>query len=175
MSLRTVMQRLTERPPRNVGGGDLVTRFLAIAGLALMAGMVAPQAKISFPLVKITLLTAAELGLMSLMLGLFLRTKTYFVGLQLFCASLAMLYLANRNFPLAAVTVGLLFVAVGMLSVVTRRSRLNAVLEINSLRVPLEEADDAAAAQELLDVESGGKKTPPHGPPLKAAAQGGAR
>ena len=138
MSVETAMQRLMAPPPRNVGGGDLATRVVATAVLIVLVAMVAPQAHVPYVALKLSLLVAAELGLVSLMLGLFLRTKTYFAGIQLFLASLAMLWIAPRQ-PWVAIAVGLALVVIGIGAAMTRRSRLNAFLEINSLKVPLEE------------------------------------
>lgn len=166
MSTGSVMQRIFAPPPRNVGGGDMVTRMLAILALLLLAGMIAPQAKIPYPLLKISMLVAAELGLVSLMLGLFLRSKTYFAGVQLFAASLLMLWLTGQQFPYLGILVAVLFIGIGLISVVTRSSRLNAVLELSSLRVPLEEVEAAAAAEPVDD-----SKNPQH-PAPKTHAEG---
>ncbi len=148
MSLTTAVQRLVATPPRNVGGGDLVTRMLAVLALLAMIALIAliaPQAATSYPLIKICLLVLAEFGLISLMLGLFLGSKTYFAGVQLFAASLSMLWLTTRTQPWLAIIIGLGFVAAGAMTVVTRRSRLNALLDLNSLGVPLEEVEAAEA------------------------------
>ncbi|MBS1149592.1 MAG: hypothetical protein H6Q89_1290, partial [Myxococcaceae bacterium] len=88
MSLANAMHDLFDRPPRNIGGGDLVSRILTGAILMLLTVMVAAGARVSYPLLKISLLTAAELGLVSVMLGLFLRSNTHFAGFQLLIASL---------------------------------------------------------------------------------------
>jgi hypothetical protein len=164
MSIASMTQRFLAQPPRNVGGGDMLTRMLAIIALLLLAAMISPQAKVHFPLLKIALLVTAELGLVSLMLGLFLRSKTYFTGLQLFSGSLLMLWLVNKNLPYLAIGVGLAFVVLGAISVVTRRSRLNNLLELSSMRVPLQEVEAAAAHA----------ANPTH-LPIKPLTEGGAR
>ena len=121
-------------PDRNVGGGDLVTRVLSTIVLLCLVGIVVPQSHVPFPLVKIALLIAAELGLVGLMLALFLQSKTYFIGVQLFPAGLVMLWLAGHQLAYVAALVGLLFVAGGIVEIVTRRSRLNGLLGVNSFR-----------------------------------------
>lgn len=145
MSLKASMQRLVSPPPRNVGGGDLLTRLFAGIILLFLIAMIVPQTKTPFALAKIALLVSAELGLVSLMLGLFLRSKTYFAGLQLFFASLLMLWMTGRNYPYVGILIGLMFIGVGIATVVTRKSRLNAFLQVSSLRVPLQELEAAAA------------------------------
>ena len=165
MSLSTSMQRLNATPPRNVGGGDLATRVFVIIGLLLLMGMTVPQSLVPHSVLKICLLTAAELGLVCLMLGLFLRSKTYFAGLQLVLASFSMLWLNARDLPWGAILAGAVFMTVGLITVVTRRSRLNAALNLSSLRVPLEEIEDAAAA----DASATAAAVDPKAAPLTAA------
>jgi len=156
MSVATVLKRFTAPPPLNVGGGDLLTRMLATLGLLVLVVMTAPQAKVPYPVLKISLLIVAELGLVSMMLGLFLRSKTYFAGLQLFFGSLGILWLASRQMPWVGIAVGLLLVVVGVSEIVARRSRLNALFELSSWHVPLEEVAAAGAALEALP--NGGTK-----------------
>lgn len=165
MSVSSMIKRFSSPPPRNVGGGDMVTRVFGIVILLLLAAMIAPQSKVSFSWVKIGLLVTAELGLVSLMLGLFLRSKTYFTGLQLFFASMLMLWFTGRHLPWLALVVALVFVGVAVVSLVTRKSRLNALLELTSLRVPIQEAEAAAAAAPV----------DPKAPLTKTLAEGGAR
>lgn len=170
MSVGTMIQRFVAPPPLNVGGGDLLSRMLATLSLLLLVVMTVPQANTHPSLLKISLLIAAELGLISVMLGLFLRSQTYFAGLQLFVSSLTMLWLTGKQVPWLATVVGVLFILAGALDIVTRRSRLNALLEVNSRRVPLEEVDDAAAAT----ADPAGAKALA-GAPLKALTHGGTR
>lgn len=143
MSARARFREWVAPPPRNVGGGDLVTRTFAIVAMLALVGMLAPQAEVSFTLLKILLLITAELGLVSLMLGLFLRSNTYFAGIQLFVASLMMLWLTAREFPRLAMVIGLLFIAVGITNVITRRSRFNVLMRVNSLKGPADDEDVA--------------------------------
>ena len=173
MSLKAIVQRVVSPPPLNVGGGDLMTRMMAILGLLILAAMITPQAGVTFPLVKISLLITAEFGLVMLMLSLFLRSKMYFAGLQMFFASLAMLWFAGQKYPWVAILVGLLFIALGAISVVTRRSRLNAFLELSSRRVPLQEieAAAAAAATEVPQVVLPGARIPVPKPPTEGATR----
>ena len=119
-------------PERNVGGGDLVVRLFAIGAVAILVGVVLPQLAVPWPLLKISLLICAEVGLVFLLLGMFLQSKTYFAGFQLFLASLLMLLLASRGLAYVAVAVGLAFIAIGVNEVVSRRSRLNGLLGVSS-------------------------------------------
>ncbi|MBS1152985.1 MAG: hypothetical protein H6Q89_4683, partial [Myxococcaceae bacterium] len=122
----------------------LVSRILTGAILMLLTVMVAAGGRVSYPLLKISLLTAAEVGLVSVMLGLFLRSNTHFAGFQLLIASLMMLWLAAQHLIWVAVGVGLLFIAVDLTNVITRRSRLNAFLALRAPRLLDEEAHPAA-------------------------------
>ncbi|GEM_PF-3247303 len=142
--MTTLVQRFLAPPPRNVGGGDLVTRVVATGVLILLVAMVAPQAHVPYGLMKISLLVVAEFGLLNLMLGLFLRTETFFAGAQLFATPLVMLWLSSRQ-PWVGIAIGLAVTVVGIAAILTRRSRINAALEIDSLKVPLEVAEAAAA------------------------------
>ena len=130
--------RLTQRPDRNVGHSDFLTRGIASIVLAGLVVIVLPQAAVPFPLIKISLLTAAELGLITLMLGLFLRTKTHFSGLQLFATPLLMFRLAAWELPYLAAGLGLASLVVGIMNLITRRSRFNQVLNLSSLREVIE-------------------------------------
>lgn len=132
------IDRLTDRPERNVGHSDFITRGVAAIVLGALILLVLPVANVPFPLIKISLLTAAELGLVTLMLGLFLRTKTHFSGLQLFATSLAMFVLADAKLPYLAAGFGLLSLIIGILNLITRRSRFNQVLNLGSLREVIE-------------------------------------
>jgi hypothetical protein len=132
------IDRLTDRPERNVGHSDFITRGVASIVLAGLIVLMLPVAKVPFPLIKISLLTAAELGLITLMLGLFLRTKTHFSGLQLFATPLLMFRLAAWDVPYVAAGVGLLSLVIGIMNLVTRRSRFNQVLNLSSLREVIE-------------------------------------
>jgi hypothetical protein len=136
MSSGHTLQQLRESPVPNIGGADLVSRAVTVIVLLVLTGMVAAEKTISFSVMKISLLIAAELGLVSVMLGLFLRSNTYFAGIQLLIAALSMLWLAAHDLTLVAVSVGLLFIAVDLTNVVTRRSRLNALLASHSPRLP---------------------------------------
>jgi hypothetical protein len=158
-----LIERLLTRPDRNVGRSDFGTRVLASLALAFLVAIEIPQLHVKFSLIKICLLIGAELGLVSLMLGLFLRAKTYFSGLQLFSASLIMLWLERRQQPWAAVAVGVFFLALGIGNLLTRRSRLNQVLGISSLREIIVAATPLTSA-----------KTPP-GAPLHSLTDGGPR
>src|SRR5258706_9559395 len=115
----TVMRRFLD-PERNVGGGDLATRVLSSSVLLLLVGMVVPRSHVPYPLLKISLLFAADLGVVTLMLALFLKSKTYFMGIQLFFASLMMLWLAGHQLVYVAMVIGLFFVAAGVVEVATR-------------------------------------------------------
>lgn len=132
------IDRLTQRPERNVGESDLLSRGVAAIVLAGLVVMVLPVMRVPFPLIKISLLTAAELGLITLMLGLFLRTKTHFSGLQLFATPLLMFRIAAWELPYLAAGVGLLSLVIGLMNLVTRRSRFNQVLNLSSLREVIE-------------------------------------
>ena len=132
-------------PEQNVGGGDLVTRIIATALLITLTLTVLPQLKVPYPLLKIALLAASELGLICVMLGMFFRAKTYFAGFQLFIASLTILALASRQVPYAGILVGFIFVAFGVQELVSKRSRLNALLGVSSFRL------SAAGEVNLLD------------------------
>lgn len=162
MSTAAMIRRFTAPPPRNVGGGDMVTRLFAIVALLLLAGLIASKTKVHYPQLKISLLVVAELGLINLMLGLFLRSKTYSAGLHLFFGSLSMLWLAGKGLPWIAIAVGVAFVIVALVSVLTRRSRLNAMLELSSMRVPLEEVEAAAAALASDAAKATGSKSAHH-------------
>ncbi len=144
--MTTLMQRFLAPPPRNVGGGDLVIRVVATAILILLVAAVAPQAHVPYALMKVSLLVAAELGLLNLMLGLFLRTQTFFAGMQLFATPLVMLWLAPRQ-PWVGLAFGLAVTVVGIAAILTRRSRVNAALEINSLKLPVEAVEAVVVPQ----------------------------
>jgi hypothetical protein len=119
-------------PPRNVGGSDLVTRACSTILMLVLGCIVVPQAGVSYPILKITLLTVTEVGLSSLMVGLFVNAKTYAAGLQLFVAPLMMLWLVQHRLAYAAAGVGMLSTAGGLVELLTRRSRLNSLLGISS-------------------------------------------
>lgn len=136
MRLATALHDLLDRPPRNIAGGDLVARVLTTAILLWLTGLIAAGSGISYPALKIWLLTAAEVGLVSVMLGLFLRATTHFAGLQLLAASLSMLWLVSHQLPWLAIGVGLVFVGVDLINIVTRRSRLNTLLAVRAPRQP---------------------------------------
>lgn len=121
-------------PDLNVGGGDFAMRVIASLVLLLLSFAVAPALHVPYPLQKIALLSATELGLMCVMLGMFFKSKTYFAGFQLFCGSLSVLALASKQVGYAGLLVGLLFVALGIYELVTKRSRLNALLGVSSYR-----------------------------------------
>ena len=121
-------------PPLNVGGGDLVMRVVACVLISAVSVLAVPQLAVPWSLLKIGLLSAAELGLLCLMLGMFLRARTYFAGLQLFATPLLMLALVQGRFAWGAVALGLLSLAVGVSEIVSRRCRLNALLGISSYR-----------------------------------------
>lgn len=165
-----VMQRFLA-PERNVGGGDLATRVLAILALLILTGVVLPQTHVPYPLLKLSLLIASEAGLVGLMLGMFLRSKTYFAGFQLFLASLSMLWLAGRQLSYVAAVIGLIFIAGGVSEVVTRRSRLNGLLGLSSFHAPNAEA--TLLEEALLPEASDPEPTP--GAALKPLTDGGAR
>lgn len=143
----SLTERFLTRPERNVGRSDFGTRVLASIALTVLIGILVPQAKVPFSLIKIALLTAAEVGLVSLMLGLFLRAKTYFAGAQLFATALIMLWLEKRHLTWAAISVGALFLALGVANLMTRRSRLNQILGVSSFREVI--AEVAKDAEEL--------------------------
>jgi hypothetical protein len=140
MMLPDLKQRL-QHLERNVGGGDLVTRVLAIAGLAISSALILPVLKVPFPLVKISLLATTEFGLIALMVGMFLKSKTYFAGFQLCVACLTMLWLAARGLPYVGAVVGVAFIAAGIFEVITRKSRLNALFGISSFNPVVDEAN----------------------------------
>ena len=156
-----VLQRFLS-PNRNVGGGDLVTRLMATLGLVLLTAVVLPQTQVPYPLMKISLLVASELGLIGLMLGMFLKSKTYFAGFQLFLASLIMLWLASHQLVYVSAGIGALFIGGGIAELVTRRSRLNALLGLSSFRES--KTETTLLEQALLPEASGAALEPtPHG------------
>lgn len=122
---------------QNVGGADFVTRLLASLVLAGMLYLVLPITSTGWSPLKIALLTAAELGLIIVMIGLFLRAKTYFAGAQLFLTPLLMLWLASVGFAWVALFAGAASLAWGITDLVTRKSRFNAWLGISTFREPL--------------------------------------
>ena len=158
----SLTERFFTRPERNVGRSDFGTRVFASIGLAVLIAIMVPAAKTPFSLIKIALLSAAEVGLVSLMLGLFLRAKTYFAGAQLFAASLIMLWLEKRHMTWAAIVVGALFLALGVANLMTRRSRLNQVLGVSSFREVIAEVakdvEDGPVAAALQTQPNGGPR-----------------
>ena len=133
-----LVERLFNRPAPNVGHGDLFTRLVALLVLVGLILLVLPHGRVEFHAVKISLLAAAEVGLIILMLGLFLDTKTHCAGLLLFVGALVMFALARRQLPWPAVAVGLVFVAGTLVSVVSRRSRFNQAFNLSSIREVIE-------------------------------------
>ena len=133
-------------------------RVVATALLIVLSGLVIPRANVPYPLVKISLLIAAELGLVCLMLGMFLRSKTYFAGVQLCLGSLIMLWLAGKQLTYVAAAVGGMFIALGVAELVTRRSRLNGLLGLSSFHGPSEEA---TLLEEALSPEAVELTAPP--------------
>ncbi len=119
-------------PPLNVGASDLVTRVCSTALMLVLACIVVPQAGVSYAILKIILLTVAEVGLSTLMVGLFVNSKTYAAGLQLFVAPLIMLWLVQHRLAYVAAGIGMLSIAGGLIELITRRSRLNGLLNISS-------------------------------------------
>ncbi len=122
-------------PEQNVGGGDFVTRIIATGLLLVLSIGVMPQLGVPYPLQKIAILSTSELGLMCVMLGMFFKSKTYFAGFQLFFGSLAVLALVSKQVPYAGTVVGLVFVGLGIQELVSKRSRLNALLGVSSFRL----------------------------------------
>ncbi len=131
-------ERILSRPERNVGQGDFAMRLVAAVILTGLVVVVAPPVGLQFPPIKISLLTAAEVGLIALMLGLFLDTKTHFAGLQLFGTSLIMFWLVHRQLPWVAVVLGLVVIVGGAASLITRRSRFNHVCNLSSIQEAIE-------------------------------------
>jgi len=121
---------------RNVGSGDLVTRIAASLIMAGLLVMTFPWSHTLYSLNKLGLLVAAELGLVCLMLGMFLRAKTYFAGAQLFLFPLMMLGLVNRGLPYVAVLLGAIILILGIKDIVTRKSSFNALLKVSTARAP---------------------------------------
>jgi hypothetical protein len=121
-------------PDRNIGGGEVAARALATVMLCAFVIIVLLQKNAPFPLVKIALLTGSELGLLALMFGMLLRTHTHFSGLQLFLACMCMLASDKNGFPKTAAGIGLVFVALGIVEIITRRSWLNSLLQVSSRR-----------------------------------------
>ena len=121
------------RPERNVGRGDFVTRVIASLLLLGLMFLLVPQTHCPFALQKIALLAAAEVGLISLMHALFLRTKTYYAGLQLLLVPLLMFWLVAHHHAVMALIIGALFLLFGLYSLATRRCYLNAALNLSSL------------------------------------------
>ena len=135
-----LIDRVFTRPERNVGHTDFATRVMAVLILGGLVALLMPVAGVPHSMAKICLLTAAELGVVSLMLGLFLRgAKTYFAGLQLIAAAFLMTWLESRGLRYAAVVVGLGFLVIGVINLITRRSRLNQVLNFSSIRTVITE------------------------------------
>jgi len=121
-------------PELNVGGGDLAVRVLATAVLIVLSVISVPQVAVPYPLLKIMLLGAAELGLMCVMLGMFFRAKTYFAGFQLFTSAWLLLWLVSSHMGYAATVVGAVIIGLGVYELFTKRSRLNALLGVSSYR-----------------------------------------
>ena len=155
-------------PERNVGGGDMATRLMACLLLLILTAVVLPQTDLPYPLTKIALLIVSELGLVGLMLGMFLKSKTYFFGFQLFIGSLAMLWLAGQHHAYAAAGVGLVFVGFGVSELVTRRSRLNALLGLSSYRAVQAKA---TLLEEALQPEANDAPAVPLNPVVDGAAK----
>lgn len=151
-------------PDLNVGGGDFVMRVIATILLVLLSFAVTPALHLPYPLLKIALLGATEMGLMCVMLGMFFKAKTYFAGFQLFFASLAVLALASKQVGYVGLSVGLLFVGLGVYELVTKRSRLNALLGVSSYRRP------AAGDVNLIDAALLPEPAAPMRPPAPLAS-----
>ncbi len=151
MTRTRLFDRIVERPDRNVGSSDFLTRVAATIVMVGAIALVAPPMGMAYPLIKIGLLIAAELGLVSLMLGLFLNAKTYFAGLQLFATSLAMFYLTRWGQPWIAVGLGTLITSIGIANLATRRSRLNQVLNLSSLREVIADVAPSATKPSAAD------------------------
>lgn len=105
---------------QSVKVADVVRRVTTSLILGALALSVLPQMDVPYPLQKIALLTAAELGLAGVMFGLFLGSKTYFAGVQLFMTPLLMLWLTSKHHAYSAIVIGLLSLGMGVLQLFTR-------------------------------------------------------
>lgn len=119
---------------RNVGaaGGDLASRIVVLILLIILTVLAIPVVNVSFAVLKISSLVSAQLGAVFLMTGLLFSRKTYFAGIVLIPAPLFIMWLAGLGLPWFAVAVGVLFVAQGLLNILTRRCGINTILHINS-------------------------------------------
>ena len=132
--IRPQLERAGTDSVRNVGGSDYVTRVIACLAITGLLYFVIPVAGVPWSLLKIALLTGAELGVVLLMVGLFFRAKTYFAGAQLFFTALVMLYLAGHGLGWVALGLGALSVVAGAIDLITRKSRFNALVGLSSWR-----------------------------------------
>jgi hypothetical protein len=116
-------ERRPVRPPvRDGTRADLATRLLASLVLAGLVALSFSGPAVTFTVLKISLLVAIELGLVSLLLGLFLGARTSFAGLQLVVAPAVMLFLHRAAHPYLATAVGGMVLAVGLAALVVGRS-----------------------------------------------------
>lgn len=135
--MRAFLERAAA-PTRNVGGVDLGTRAVASVMLCGLVYLMVPAAQTPWHLTKIALLACAEVGVVSLMLGLFLRAKTYYCGAQLLGTSLLMLWCGAQGLTWAGIAVGGVSTVAGTIDLITRKSRFNAALDVSSWREPLQ-------------------------------------
>jgi hypothetical protein len=119
----TAREARPHRPALHNGArADFATRVLASGVLAGLIVLGLPHLAVPYTLLKIALLVATELGLVSLLLGLFLAAKTSFAGLQLVTGSLVMLWLRSQGHPHAALAAGILILVIGLVGLGAWRS-----------------------------------------------------
>jgi hypothetical protein len=117
---------------RNVGGSDYGTRIVASVIVMGLVALAFSFTRVPYSLLKVAFLIAAELGLVTVMVGMFLRAKTYFAGGQLFITPLLMLLCAQYHLPWVAVVIGVSSFVAGLIELVTRRSRVNDLLGVST-------------------------------------------
>lgn len=118
----------------NVGvrGGDLAARRFAIvvtAGLTLLA---LPPLGVSDSALRLVALAVAMSGTLLLMAGLVFLQKTHYAGIMLIPSAGGMILVSQAGGRAGAVAIGLVFCAVMIFNLVTRRCMLNRLLGIQS-------------------------------------------